>query len=735
MLAEAQSLLQEAELCEKIAAVPDTASPIEHKWPIVERFVLEPVSDSAQLGAALADVTALARDETDANAMYAQALLEFKAGAPSALASLTKAAKLLPADFVNVYYWRARARLAAGDLRGCLEDCRRASAAESLRGLVRYVEGSAHFGLDEYENAADCFVQAIAAEPDWREAHQALVLTRTRLGQWDQAVTDCDRAIQVGISDSTVYAVRAESNLHLGFLEQALADCSNALTLSVESSYPYKVRGLVYFAQQRWADAIVDLSAALKLDDRDGISHAYRADAYRMEGKLAKAIEDADLAVSYAGDSVIARTVRVLITLRRSVDDHDPALLEVAERDGAWITSTEPASAWGYWTQALVKRARGKTDEGLRLATLALEHDDKFARAYQTRGWLHFDQSAPSKAVSDFLSAIECGGPADASTGETYFGLAECRRIEGDIPAAIASYDKAIALAPNYAWAYYGRGIAYYEVRNWTAAIESYTAAITQDLRIPDLFRMRAWAYYECGRDADALSDFARAHAIEPSPINVLLEWGFVLVVVGRAGEGIEKASEALKLDPKSDRAYSQRGWARALIGDLGAALDDETRAVELKSTSAANVNNRAWVLCKLDRWSDAVTDCDAAIELDKSLDYAFKNRAFARWSLGQDDEALSDLTEIVRLRLNAQLAPATDRADRMNWLDEARDWEKAFSRREPTAVGYLGHGIALWIAGQAALAEEKIRRAVGGDRRLQTALDVLSHIENQRLE
>ena len=683
----------------QIASIPADAPPSQKIWPLVADLVLSPPNDSAELHATVERLRGIAKStSSDPNAVYGQALLEFVAGDPASVSSLTKAAKLLPSDFGNVYYWRARARAAAGDLEGCLDDCERASSVEALRGMVLHLQGYAHYRLGRFKDARDGFELAVAAEPSWPETHQGLVLARVRLGEWRQAVADSDRASRQGLSDTMILAARGEAELNLGLLEEALADCLEALTLSPKNAYAYRVRGVTHYRRHEWNDAVVDLTQAIGIEGDHAVTYAYRADAHRLLGNVPNAAEDADAAVARAGNLTFVRLVRVLVTLAWWSVEKKADLLDSAERDGAWMISIDPADASGYWAQSLVKQARGKIDEALVLVKEALTRAPRFASAYQTEGSLRMVLMAWSDAADSFQRAIEYGQPADL--GEAYFGLAECERMRHEYGRAINAYAQAIRHAPNLV------------TRVWS---------------------VRAWAYFEIGLDADALKDFESLAAAETNQLPALLNWAFVLVMSGRSADGVRKYSEAVARDPKSDEAYASRGWARGVDGDLEGAVSDESRAIELNPKVATHFNNRAWAFCKLQRWSEAVGDCDRAVALDSSLDYAFKNRSLAYWSLGRFDDALADLNELMRIRRRNNTAPASARDDVFNWRDQANDWGRGLARREPDAAGHLGYGMALWMSGQPDRAEEQISRAVAMNAELQIALEILDVIRAER--
>jgi tetratricopeptide (TPR) repeat protein len=149
---------------------------------------------------------------------------------------------------------------------------------------------------------------------------------------------------------------------------------------------------------------------------------------------------------------------------------------------------------------------------------------------------------------------------APAKTAQDYFDSAEAAYDAGDYGRAIADYSEAMRLKPDYADAYYFRGIAYYGKRDNDRAIADYDQAIRLK---PD----HAGAYYGRGRAYGRKGDNDRAIADYDQAIR-------------------------LKPDDADAYAYNNRGWAWHCKGDYARAIGDYDRALQIApnyKTAAAN--------------------------------------------------------------------------------------------------------------------------------------------------
>lgn len=102
---------------------------------------------------------------------------------------------------------------------------------------------------------------------------------------------------------------------------------------------------------------------------------------------------------------------------------------------------------------------------------------------------------------------VACAPPPDARTRALEMqNEAHAMAREGRLDEAIARYGDAIALAPDLALLYHGRGVVHSDRRDYLAAVSDFDRALELDPQ-------RAATYLERGQAYYALEDFAAAEA------------------------------------------------------------------------------------------------------------------------------------------------------------------------------------------------------------------------------
>lgn len=79
---------------------------------------------------------------------------------------------------------------------------------------------------------------------------------------------------------------------------------------------------------------------------------------------------------------------------------------------------------------------------------------------------------------------------------------------------AMADFNKAIELNPNYAEALYNRGLIYYFQKDYEKAIGDYSAAITANPNLKEAWHNRAGTYFTMGKYEEALNDAKEAQRL-----------------------------------------------------------------------------------------------------------------------------------------------------------------------------------------------------------------------------
>jgi tetratricopeptide (TPR) repeat protein len=154
----------------------------------------------------------------------------------------------------------------------------------------------------------------------------------------------------------------------------------------------------------------------------------------------------------------------------------------------------------------------------------------------------------------------------------------------GDAHArALADYDRAIALAPDFAAAYWRRGKAnLLYARNLEAALRDLDEAIRLDPSQAEFLVTRASILGWLGKPDAALADLNRALSLDPRSEHALTNRGLAYFNEGDLSRALADFDAALQLAPEDSGLYSFRAAARRQAGDEAGAKADEAKTAEL---------------------------------------------------------------------------------------------------------------------------------------------------------
>ena len=228
-----------------------------------------------------------------------------------------------------------------------------------------------------------------------------------------------------------------------------------------------------------------------------------------------------------------------------------------------------------------------------------------------------------------------------------YSGVAKDN--SGEHEAAIADYDAAIGLKPNYAETYYNRGNAKAGHGQYEAAIADYDKAIRLKPKYTEAYNNRGNVKAFWGDLKAAIADYDEAIDLKPDLAKAYNNRGSAKGDLGQSEAAIADFDEAIRLNPDDVVAYYNRGTAKADLGQHKAAIADFDKAIALKPDYAEAYNNRGNSRDDLGQYEAAIADFDEAIRLNRDYAKAYENRGVAQARHGQIEAATADFGEAIR--------------------------------------------------------------------------------------
>jgi len=152
----------------------------------------------------------------------------------------------------------------------------------------------------------------------------------------------------------------------------------------------------------------------------------------------------------------------------------------------------------------------------------------------------------------------------------------------GQYPAAVARFDKAIAIWPQNALAYLDRGVAHRYLGQPDQAIADLNAALQIDPNLGQAHDELGILYRQRGDDNHALEEFGKSVG-NKSSVEGYYELAQTYERLGQHQKAIEFYTKAIDEMVDAPYVYRARALARQNSGDTTGAIEDRRTAVELE--------------------------------------------------------------------------------------------------------------------------------------------------------
>jgi len=219
---------------------------------------------------------------------------------------------------------------------------------------------------------------------------------------------------------------------------------------------------------------------------------------------------------------------------------------------------------------------------------------------------------------------------------EFWFVQGYQKYMNGDFIGAIASWDRALEIKPDYPDAWYNRGIALNNLGRFEQAIASWDRALEIKPDFYHAWYVRGFALDGLGRFEEAIASYDRALEFKPDDHEAWYNRGIALRNLGRFEEAIASYDQALEIKPDKHEAWHNRGVALGNLGRFEEAIASYDRALEIKPDYHQAWYNRGIALADLGRFEEAIASYDRALEIKPDYHEAWNNRGVALLNLGR---------------------------------------------------------------------------------------------------
>ena len=519
--------------------------------------------------------------------------------------------------------------------------------------------------------------RVIGAAPDFPGAR--LARARALLGMYgrkQEAIDEANALIAADPEGWTGHAILVAAASG-GFYSKPLEPHVEAVErLAPETAEAYTLRAIISDSS---LEALELLDQALRIDPGYAQALLARADRHLSRQNPNAALEDADRLLAARPRSSLGRFMRT--ECFRSLHDREAALEEIDEAirlapaAGYYALRSEmrqeaqetegaredieraiellPESRKLHLQKAWLELAAGKLDDALEAARKSLALDPSNPDAYSALRDIH-DARGEVDEIQRILDELD--RIAGETTDPDWLSRLRSRRArmlrdQGDLDAAIAEADAAVAATPDDPFNYTLRA-ELKQARDGSEASEEdclLAAALPLD-EPPDLFQRAVELNSDCHMEELALVDLNRLLEINSDSPRPLALRGWIHSTANRYEEALLDFEKAVAMAPQWSDSWLRMGGTLHFLERHEEAVEAFEQAITLKGSTDGHETYWANSLIALGRDDQAVGVADALIQRlpDRGSSHRFRSDVLV--GVGRLTEAVESINKAIEL-------------------------------------------------------------------------------------
>ena len=263
-------------------------------------------------------------------------------------------------------------------------------------------------------------------------------------------------------------------------------------------------RGNQLWRLRRYQEAVAAFDQTLQLNEAEVyyLAHYGKGLALTRQGKYELALASFENATTFNDEfapafgeksgilGLLGRFKEALIEIDRAID-------------------LEPNNANHYFSKAIALKSLKRIDEAIAAYSKAIEINPR-AAFFNNRGFHYRDKGEIELALADFNQAIDIS----PNYAEAYYNRGFYYRSKGEMELALADFNKVIEIDPNNASAYVNRGTLYDPSEEIELALADFNKAIDINPNQDSAYFILGFVYYQQGDKETAITNFQKAQQL-----------------------------------------------------------------------------------------------------------------------------------------------------------------------------------------------------------------------------
>lgn len=281
--------------------------------------------------------------------------------------------------------------------------------------------------------------QLIAGNPDNDSLLHQRALLLISMKRFDEAHRDMQKAVSLDSSKASYFLTLSDiyfAGNRITYAQKALIKASE---LEPQNLKAHSKLAEIYFLLRKYNESLEQTSQMLKIAPGNALAYFIRGMCYKETGDTNRALSAFQSAIENDRDYYNAyMQAGILLQVK-----NNPLCMEYFNN----ALRIKPESEEALYGRAMFLQENGDYDRAIQDYTQILKINPRNKNAHYNLGYVHYTYlKVYSQAIKHYDDAIA----ADPNYAEAYYSRGLCYEAVGNIDAAIADYQKSLQLKPGY---------------------------------------------------------------------------------------------------------------------------------------------------------------------------------------------------------------------------------------------------------------------------------------------
>jgi len=216
---------------------------------------------------------------------------------------------------------------------------------------------------------------------------------------------------------------------------------------------------------------------------------------------------------------------------------------------------------------------------------------------------------------------------------------------------ALAAYERAITLRPDYAEVWQEKAKTLYELKKYQESQSAYDKAIELKPEYLEAWTGRGYALEKLQQSQEAIASFDNALKIQPDYAAAWEGRGDTLLDSQRYEEAIASYEKAVQFQPNLYRAWYNRGQAHQKLKQYDRAVESYQKAVEIKFDNYEAWYNLGNTFLEVNKNQEAFDAYEKAVRFQPNFYQGWYSKGIALLKMRKHEEAVEAYEKAVKLK------------------------------------------------------------------------------------